>query len=566
MINEIHLEHSQLILNNAPIGLVILNNQDEIEVWNQKLVDLTGFHFSDVNHKNLYQLFNILKTNNSLYHFSFITKDASILNFKAETKWLESENRTVVAIQDITEQVQKEKDSERLLNQMVILNDLSRTISTELDFNAFIETFCQQLQWIYAPTLTRFFVKNIANPNSFKLVKHKSNADYTYNADNTLLTKENSPLEEIIEGQSSKNFFTKSEHEQFSDSEDFETLTYYPIIQNNEVSAIISISDLKPHFLDDITITSLELLSDIAAISLQNVKFYSDINKKNTQMEIVIQDLQEAKEAIEQQAGYLSQLLEETEQARTIIEKQNKNKKRELDKAAELQQSLLPEKMFESEHCAFESIYIPCNEVAGDIYDVILREDGHIGILIADVSDHGVSSAMIAAMFKMVFSIYSKEHYSPAKVFEEVNRILIDNIVSDDFVTAFYGIYNPENGDFVYASAGHPEALVCDSTGNSIQKLETDGFFIGMFDFTKFEEKKTTLKSGDHLFMYTDGIYEIKNPSEEEYGKEKLFESFIDSIQDMNMFPLATLLVTAEMFSEGIPYDDDITLIHTIIK
>jgi PAS domain S-box-containing protein len=550
-------------LVQLPICIATTDISFNITFWNDEAEKQTGLKKEEMIKKNIFEVFSASEQNKSEYLLSKIADDYHSQYYKA--KLAQSGSGYIFGFYDISQTLEKEKESERMLNQMVILNDISRTISTTLDIDEFLDNLIQQLHWIYAPTETRFFIYN-NDENAFILSREKSVTGYEIQSVKKL-TAENSPIEQILDSFMSVSFMTREEHNHFPDDKSLETLVYLPVKKMDEIVAIITMGSDKAHFFDDVLLSSLELLSDIVGISYQNVVFYYLSEEKNDELKAAFNDLRNAKEAIEQQAGYLSQLLEETEKSRLIIEKQNQLKERELKKAAELQNNLLPDKIFESEHIAFESIYIPCLEVAGDIFDVITLENGKIGILVADVSDHGVSSAMIAAMFKMVFSIYSKDYPdSPKMVFKKINEVMHENINTGDYVTAFYGTYDPNTKEFKYASAGHPAVIICDAFGSNVRLLDTDGFFVGMFDFSDYEEKSVTLESGDHLLLYTDGIYEIKNKSNEEYSKERLEENFIRAIQDMNMFPLATLLVTAEMFAEGVPYDDDLTLLHTIIK
>ena len=554
---------SNNLIQQSPVGIATLDRDKNISSWNMAAKEATGLSESDVINGSFFSFFETQSQESTGYILSRMhPKTLNVNHFKAF--FSEVETGFIVALINIDDRVQKETESEHLINQMVILNDLSRTITSALNLGEFLETLTQQLLWIYSPSAVRIYLYD-EEEDIYFLAGFKQPDSATYEPIE-ILTTENSPLKDILETGIPMCYHSQDKHEQFEDAREFETLIYYPVQNKGHIVSILSMVSETTHFFDDAVLSAFELLCDIIGISLQNVLLYEDINEKNEELNSLLGDIQDAKEAIEQQAGYLSQLLEETEQSRRLIEKQNELKERELNKAAELQENLLPDKMFESDICAFESIYIPCNEVAGDIYDVIKFDDGRIGIIIADVSDHGVSSAMIAAMFKMVFSIYCKQLDSPKEIFEKINEVMNETINTGDYVTAFYGILTPETKEFRYASAGHPAAIVCDAFGENIRLLNTDGFFIGMFDFSDYEEKSVILNSGDHVLMYTDGIYEIKNKSEEEYSKERLQENFVNTIKDMNMFPLATLLVTAEEYAEGIPYDDDLTLLHTIIK
>jgi serine phosphatase RsbU (regulator of sigma subunit) len=549
----------------SPVNLIYTGTDSEIlkvKVNDPYLDNLLKFDFYS---KKISDFFTIVTTDNST-ELIYQNLKNEFINFHCIIKEVDEGNSPIEKIYFLLrkEDTNEEKHN-ALLDKMLIINDITRSISTFLDFNEFVRHLCTHIQTIFTPDLTEYY--KVKDGSELVLIeqlsKENDHTEYKINFSGEDLVFIEEKLNSSV---LSVNLPNAKSHEKLNVYKEFESLFILPVYEkDNVISLIFMASHTENKFLDA-DLSALEVLSDIISITLKNISLYKDVQSKNKDMQLVISDLQTAKESIEEQALYLSQLLEETENSRQIIEQQNQQKEEELEKAAELQKNLLPEKIVENPYVVFESVYTPCTAVAGDIYDVVELENDKIGIVIADVSDHGASSAMIAAMFKMVFTIYSKMYDSPKKVLEEINKIMNKTITTGDYVTVFYTIFDPKTYELTYSSAGHPELLLVDQNGDNKQLLETNGFFIGMFDFSDYEEKKVKISSGDHIFFYTDGIYEIKNDAMEEYGKDRLWATFIQAIQEFSFFPLSVVLSDAEKYAQSQRADDDITMIHASFK
>lgn len=196
----------------------------------------------------------------------------------------------------------------------------------------------------------------------------------------------------------------------------------------------------------------------------------------------------------------------------------------ELNLAAEFQNTFLPKKESLRELTGVKSDYIfkPLLKVSGDFIDISKLEENVYGYFISDISGHGVAAALISAMLKVFFSLYGKDVLSPQLLFDLLNQEFFSYLNSGEYFTSFYGIYFVEEKKFVYTNANHPAPFLLRVNSGEIVPLNTDGFFVGVFKESVFEEKEVFLEKGDRILFYTDGIIEAKNERQQEFGEARL--------------------------------------------
>ena len=151
------------------------------------------------------------------------------------------------------------------------------------------------------------------------------------------------------------------------------------------------------------------------------------------------------------------------------------------------------------------------------------KEDSLLGITIGDVAGHGVSSALVMALSSGLLGRIGFNNQSPSIILQRAN-IDIQKFISQSqisHVTAFYGNINLNDLILTYANAGHPPALIIHKDDSS-EKLKTEGIFLGMYPDEVYEEKTYQLKSGDRVFLFTDGIIETFNKNRESFGTKRL--------------------------------------------
>lgn len=194
---------------------------------------------------------------------------------------------------------------------------------------------------------------------------------------------------------------------------------------------------------------------------------------------------------------------------------------KELEIARNIQSQLLPPPA-SVPGLVTASRYVPASSVAGDFYD-FLAKDGALGVLIADVSGHGIPAALSASMVKVAVRAQAERADDPAEVLREMNSILCGNL-QGQFVSAGYLFLNPERGSLSYAGAGHPPLLVWRAGTKRVESIEENGILLGIFPGSSYRARAGPLEHGDRCLLYTDGLLEAPSPSGEEFGTERLSE------------------------------------------
>jgi len=201
----------------------------------------------------------------------------------------------------------------------------------------------------------------------------------------------------------------------------------------------------------------------------------------------------------------------------------------------------------------------PTEEVSGDYYDWVRIYDDQIGMVIADVSGKGMPAALLMAFLRASLRAATHIGYAPAVSMSKVNYLLWESIERNQFVTAFYGIFDATNRTLAYSNAGHNPALVMEVDG-SARFEERGGVPLGMFRDTRYYEYYLTIESGQMLVLYTDGLTEARNSTEEEYGRDRLVES-VRKCRDLSAREMINYihrdLIT---WTDGQGADDDVTI------
>jgi sigma-B regulation protein RsbU (phosphoserine phosphatase) len=205
---------------------------------------------------------------------------------------------------------------------------------------------------------------------------------------------------------------------------------------------------------------------------------------------------------------------------RTIVQEQALGEiQKELDVARRIQLAILPERFPESKSFRVAARYVPMTSVAGDFYDFVAVRDSQAGLLIADVSGHGVPAAMIASMVKMAAASQRENAADPAGVLTEMNRALCGNTQSQ-FVTAAYVHLDAKAGELRYSAAAHPPMLLL--RDGVVREIEENGLMLAAFDFATYATAAQPLMTGDRLVLYTDGIVEAEDGAQEQFGRDRL--------------------------------------------
>ncbi|UCZ57396.1 SpoIIE family protein phosphatase [Desulfurispirillum indicum] len=278
------------------------------------------------------------------------------------------------------------------------------------------------------------------------------------------------------------------------------------------------------------------------------------IKGQQEQLFIANRHLEDANNEITQMFTKLKETYEQLEVAQAHIDE-------EMRQVEELQQSLLPKALPSNSLYDIASFYTPADKVGGDYYDFIELSNGELGVLVADVSGHGLPAAVIMAMTRVVQRALSYGESSPAATLDKVNSMLCENIYTNDFVTMFYMILSADGAPARYSSAGHnPLLQYCASTGDII-RYTSKGFFLGAFDIGGYEEDTISFAPGDILLLYTDGLVEAMNIRKEQYGYDPV-ERILQENHGSSAAQIVEILRQSVMeFVDGVPLGDDMTLV-----
>jgi len=191
----------------------------------------------------------------------------------------------------------------------------------------------------------------------------------------------------------------------------------------------------------------------------------------------------------------------------------------ELELAKRIQLSILPGAFPVSLAFAVAARYVPMTSVAGDFYDYLVANDEQAGLLVADVSGHGVPAALIASMVKMAASSQRALAAEPDRVLAGMNAALYGN-TQDQFVTAAYVHLDARAGVLRYAAAGHPAMLLC--RDGEVTEIVENGLVLAVLPEAPYTCLELAMQAGDRLMLYTDGLLEARNADDEMFGEGRL--------------------------------------------
>ncbi len=266
---------------------------------------------------------------------------------------------------------------------------------------------------------------------------------------------------------------------------------------------------------------------------------FNDLREKNRQLQIAYDELKAA-------------------QAQ-IIEKEKLEK--ELQLAAEIQRSILPRDLPALAGVDFGGHMDPARRVGGDFYDVFALDENRIGVLIGDVADKGVPSAIFMARTHALLTAESLRGGTPGEVLRSVNAYLTRLDQGDLFVTVTYGIFDARKGLFTYARAGHELPVLISASGAVLDLPKRESMAIGLFPEIPLDEQFITIPEGGTLLLFTDGMCDCRSPQGEEFGHERIVSTLV-GLRGLSARAACAGLIGALLeFRQGAPQDDDVTLV-----
>jgi sigma-B regulation protein RsbU (phosphoserine phosphatase) len=232
---------------------------------------------------------------------------------------------------------------------------------------------------------------------------------------------------------------------------------------------------------------------------------------------------------------------------------------KELDIARGIQSSILPASLPRLAGLALAARYQPMTAVAGDFYDVVVMDDGRLGVLVADVSGHGVPAALIASMVKVAIAAQKPHGDRPAAVLAGMHDTL-NGQLGGQYVTAAYLFLDRAAGLMRYAAAGHPPLLRWRRGEPEVAAIEENGLPLGLLDLARYGEVEQPLLAGDRFLLYTDGLVDAVNAAGEAFGLERA-QTAVRETARLPVDAAADLILERTHRWDGKAAADDLTLV-----
>lgn len=293
-----------------------------------------------------------------------------------------------------------------------------------------------------------------------------------------------------------------------------------PLWNNQNVTGIIYVdSRIQESVFTEDDLTLLSSLANVAAIKLEN-----------------------------------AQLLEE------MIEK--KRMEHELELAGQIQKNLLPSRAPQILGWDLTGSNAPCYTIGGDYFDFIERSTNRLAFALADVSGKGASAALMMAVLRAtVHSTAQQQEDDVVSIMSHANHVMYHNSPAQSYATFFLGDLDPGSGELLYINAGHIPPILFRAQSRSIERLETGGTVVGLFEMAPYEKGRAELAPGDILVVFTDGVSESWDDKDEEFGEERLGKVVQENADLSAADLLDKILAEVDRHTKGDRPSDDRTLI-----
>ncbi|NEO05092.1 MAG: SpoIIE family protein phosphatase [Moorea sp. SIO1F2] len=240
----------------------------------------------------------------------------------------------------------------------------------------------------------------------------------------------------------------------------------------------------------------------------------------------------------------------------------------ELAEAAEYVSSILPDRMIKPS-VTIDTRFIPSRKLGGDGFDYYWLDSEHLAIYLLDAAGHGLRAALpTLSVLNLLRSraLKSINYYQPSDVLRGLNQTFQITERNDKYFTVWYGVYNQVKRQLVYASAGHPPAILIAQTHGSlmeVQRLKTPGLPVGMFPDADYIDQCCEITESSTLYIFSDGIYEINQSNGNVWGLEPFIRLLAECKQNHNgACHLDLILKSLEAVNPKHYFDDDLSLLE----
>ena len=332
-----------------------------------------------------------------------------------------------------------------------------------------------------------------------------------------------------------------------------------PILKCDELLGILTLMHSQPNFFSPESVEQMRATSDQIALTLENARLYTKLDQS-------YQYLDRSKQEIEAYSKALDE---------------------ELEKGRQIQRDFLPQQIPQLPNWDIATYFAPAKQVSGDFYDVFSLPGNNLGIVIADVADKGVGSALYMALIRSLIRVFSghislhgfanfsinnginksvAEHSATADQINALNAVKLTNdyIAHEHgkegmFATLFFGVINPSSGILAYINAGHEPVFIVNSSGVK-KSLESTAPAVGMMLNMKFEIQQVRMEPRDILIGYTDGVIEALAPNGDLFTRKRLMSILEQSPSSVSEL-VKRIKTGLSTHIHNAPPSDDVTMI-----
>jgi sigma-B regulation protein RsbU (phosphoserine phosphatase) len=288
-----------------------------------------------------------------------------------------------------------------------------------------------------------------------------------------------------------------------------------PILKGDYLLGVLTLLHEQSEHFDRETADLMMLTADQIGSALENARLYSKLNESYRSLE----------------------------KAKIKIETYSRALDAELEKGKKIQRNFLPRQIPRIPGWEIAICFLPARQVSGDFYDAFLLPGSLIGLVIADVCDKGVGSALFMALFRSLIRVFSGQitlqgvsvpgsvvhglNSAGDRLYQPLNAVSLTNdymaeVHGEDsmFATLFFGVLDPQNGEMTYVNGGHEPVIIVNQSGIK-HKLKSTGPVVGMMPDMEYRIKQVQIEPGDILIGYTDGVTEALSPEKKLFTKKK---------------------------------------------
>lgn len=233
---------------------------------------------------------------------------------------------------------------------------------------------------------------------------------------------------------------------------------------------------------------------------------------------------------------------------------------KQLQTAKEVQSRLFPHNAPLLSGYDIAGVCIPADEIGGDYFDYIPLSRNRLGLVVADVSGHGIPSALVMTAFWALLRVKARSKLVPANIANTINRLLPEFMGDQYFVTVCYATLEMPTGNLTYISCGHPPPLLFHADGG-VDKLDQKNAALGIFQNLHYTDEQIEMTAGDILVLYTDGVIELMNHQGETFGIPHLVQVIRENRQLAAAELINKVIEATRIFSYDDGFQDDLTLV-----